>query len=58
MDPGTRGLEALIAGYRLGQRNADRLRQIALPNVGRASPYRSGAVEAALAASDGDPLDW
>jgi transcriptional regulator with XRE-family HTH domain len=56
--PSTVLADALIEGYELGQRNAWRLRDIALPNVGRASPYRTDTIQAALAEIDGDPLDW
>ena len=40
--PSTLLAETLIAGYGLSQPQAARLREVALPGVGRASPYRTG----------------
>jgi transcriptional regulator with XRE-family HTH domain len=42
--PSTVLAAALIDGYRLDVRDADLLWSVALPNVGRASPYETGLV--------------
>lgn len=46
--------EDLIDGYRLGELNADRLRGIALPNVGRDSPYRRRRAQATVPTGPGN----